>query len=271
MLDTQNMGMDKDKKSVYKAIGLFLLVLSVFFAIKIVHEFKGERPFRDGQMSVITITGHGEIQAVPDIANVYFTITKEAKTAKEAQDAVAKIEADALASLAENKVEDKDIKTENASFNPKYEWQSETGTRLPCNQWGGCNYGKSVIIGYEATESISVKVRDTDNVGKIMQDLGTLGVTNLNGPTFSIDDQEALNMEARKQAINNAREKAEILAKDLGVRLGKITSYTEGAVYPMYAKTMLESSDMVASGAPAQLPKGENTISSDVTITYEIR
>jgi uncharacterized protein YggE len=270
MLDTQ-IG-DKDKNSVYKAAGLFLIILSVFFVIKIVHEIRGERYLKEGEMSIITIAGHGEVQAVPDIANVYFTITKQAKTAKEAQDAVAQVEAEALASLKENKVELKDIKTENASFNPKYEWQSETGARLPCNEWDGCNYGKSVIVGYEATESITVKVRNTDDAGKIMQDLGAVGVSNLNGPSFSIDDEEALKIEARKKAIDNAREKAQSLAKDLGVRLGKITSYTEGSSYsPMYAKmeSMNGASDAVS--VPAQLPKGENTISSDVTITYEIR
>lgn len=271
MLDTQMW--DKDKKSVYKAVGLFLLILSVFFVIKIVHEFRGERNFKGGDMSIITITGHGEVKAVPDIANVYFTITKEAKTAKEAQDAVAKVEADALSFLKANKVDIKDVKTENSSFYPKYEWQSETGTRLPCNQWGGCNYGKSVIVGYEATESITVKVRNPDDAGKIMQDLGTVGVSNLNGPSFSIDDEEALKMDARKEAINNAKEKAQVLAKDLGVKLGKITSYTEGgsSYYPMYSKmeSMNGASDAVIT--PAQLPKGENTISSDVTITYEIR
>ncbi len=270
MLDTQ-IG-DKEKKNVYQAVGLFLLILSVFFVIKIVHEFRGERNFKGGDMSIITITGHGEVQAVPDIANVYFSITKEAKTAKEAQDAVAKVEADALSSLKENKVELKDIKTENVSLNPKYEWQSETGTRFPCNQWGGCNYGKSVIIGYEATESITVKVRVVDTAGKIIQDLGTVGVSSLSGPSFSIDDEEGLKMDARKEAIDNAKEKAQSLAKDLGVKLGKITSYTEGgSYYPMYSK--VESMNVAgdAVSAPAELPKGENTISSDVTITYEIR
>src|SRR3989338_6144941 len=91
--------------------------------------------------------------------------------------------------------------------------------------------GKSVISGYEASESITVKVRNTDDVGTIMQGLGTIGVSNLSGPNFSIDDEDALKAEARKKAIDDAREKAKILAKDLGVRLGRISSFSEGGGY----------------------------------------
>ena len=81
-----------------------------------------------------------------------------------------------------------------------------------------------------------------------------------------------LQAKARKLAIDDAKEKARVLAKDLGVRLGKITSFSEsGLRYPvMYESAMIKDSVGTAP-APAELPKGENTISSDVTITYEIR
>jgi len=266
-----NANKEKDyKKNLYGAVGMLALVLCVFFALKFFTEL---RSYRMISSSTITVSGHGEVEAVPDIANVSFSITKEAKTAKEAQDAVAKIELAAIESLKSNNVLEKDFKTTNASFYPKYEWQSIGGVRLGCNEWGGCPpNSKSVIIGYEATESMTVKVRDTDRAGKIMQDLGTIGVSNLNGPNFSIDDVDQLNLEARKKAIDNAQEKASVLAKDLGVHLGKISSFNEGGNYPiMYNKAMLESASMGDASAPAQLPKGENTISSDVTITYLIR
>jgi len=109
-------------------------------------------------------------------------------------------------------------------------------------------------------------------VGKIMQGLGTLGVSDLNGPNFSIDNEDALKAQARKKAIDDAKEKAATLAKDLGVRLGKITSFSESGNYPspMYDRGMMSVSAAKES-APAQIPKGENTISSDVSITYEIR
>ena len=66
--------------------------------------------------NTVTLSGHGEVNAVPDIANVYFTIRKEGKTVKEAQNAVALIEKSSLDFLKSNDVAEKDIKTTNSSF-----------------------------------------------------------------------------------------------------------------------------------------------------------
>jgi len=263
---------ENHKKNLYRAVLSLMVVLSLYFVMKFFTEFRSYGMMSN--QSTITLSGYGEVSAVPDIANVYFTIRKEAATVKEAQSAVVEIETKVLASLKENNVEEKDIKTENASFNPKYEYKYNTRAMMPCTQYG-CppTGGSNVVVGYEAYESINVKVRNTDNVGKIMQDLGALGVSELSGPNFSVDDEDLLKAEARKQAIEDAQIKARDLAKDLGVRLGNITEFNEsGDYYPtmMYGKAMVENRDATQS-APAELPKGENTISSSVTITYQIK
>lgn len=244
------------------------IILVVFLVIFAYNALFGRlyHKYGDKSENIITFSGHGEVTAVPDIASIYFTINKESKTVKEAQALVAEIEKKSLDFLKENNILEKDIKTSNASFNPKYDYGQVYCITYPCPQ------RNPKIIGYEASESITVKVRNTDDVGKIIQGLGTLGVTDLNGPNFSIDNEEGLKVEARKKAIDNAKEKAKILARDLGVRLGKITSFSESGNYPMpmYAKSMM-TGEVSDSSAPPQIPKGENTISSDVTITYEIR
>lgn len=262
-------------KNLYKVALIFLVILSLFFAVKLLAEFKSYGMMGSSEANTITLSGHGEVSAVPDIANVYFTIRKEAKTVKEAQDAVALIEKPALDFLKSNGVAEKDIQASNASFYPKYEYMYDTKIMAPCTEYG-CppRPGKSVISGYESSESITVKVRNTDDVGKIMQGLGELGVSDLSGPNFSIDDEDALQAQARKEAIDDARVKAKVLAEDLGVRLGRIANFSESGNYPMpyYAKdAMMESSAGNTASAPAVIPAGENTISSDVTITYEIR
>ena len=219
----------------------------------------------DNNINVITITGHGEMQAVPNIANVSFTIRKEAKTVKDAQAQVKVVGVKVLESLSSNKVSLSDTKTTNTSFNPKYEYKN-----VVCNQYA-CP-SNSVIVGYEAYESISLKIRDVDTVGKIIEDLGAVGVTELSGPNFTVDKEEDFKIKARKEAIDDAQTKAKVLAKDLGIRLGNMTSFNESGNYPMpmYANSKMMDSAVGAS-APAVLPVGENTISSDVTITYEIR
>ncbi len=261
------------KKSFSVGAVILILVLSVYVAIKAVSEFNSENLAGSKMESTIVLSGHGEVNAVPDIASVSFTIHKEAKTVKEAQEQVALVEKKALDFLKANNVADKDIKTENVSFYPKYEYQYETKS-VPCNEYG-CppRPGKNVLTGYEASESITVKIRNTVEAGKIIEGLGGTGVENLNGPNFEIDDEDALKAEARKKAIDDAKAKAQVLAKDLGVRLGKVVNFNEsGSYYPtpmMYAKDAMGSAR--AESAPAELPKGENTISSDVTITYEIK
>lgn len=250
------------------------VALVLFLAIVVAKFLFADKDYRDENKPVNTITfsGHGEVTAVPDIANISFTIRKEAKTVKAAQEAVALVEKSVLDMLKANKIEDKDIKTTSASFYPKYEYKYEKQI-MPCTQYG-CppTPGKNVIVGYEAYESINLKIRNTDDTGKITEELGTLGVTELSGPNFTVDKEDDLKARARKDAITDAKEKAESLAKDLGVRLGKITSFSESGNYPvpMYAKTMM--ADSLSSARPVvELPKGENVISSDVSITYEIK
>jgi uncharacterized protein len=259
-------------RNLYKLLFIFLVILSLFFTVKVLAEFRSYGMMGSGGANTITLTGYGEVMAVPDTASIHFTIQREAKTVKAAQDLVATTEKDALAFLKKSGVAEKDVKTSNASVYPKYEYQTSAGS-VPCNEFGCPPRGTSVITGYEASESITVKVRNADDAGEIMQGLGALGISNLNGPNFSIDDEDDLKAEARRRAIEDARKKGQALARDLGVRLGRIASFTEsGDNYPiMYGKLEMMDSVRSSPSAPAELPKGENTISSNVTITYEIR
>ena len=258
------------KKNLYVALLVFLIILSVYYAARALSEFKSYGVIGDKETSTITLSGHGEVNAVPDIANISFTISKDSKTAKDAQSQVAEIEKKALDLLKADKIADKDIKTTDASFYPKYEYKYPSEL---CNQYGCPPAGRSVVVGYTSSESINVKVRNTDDAGKIIEELSALDISNLSGPDFSIDNQDGVKAEARKKAIDDAKTKATALAKDLGVHLGKITSFNESSVnypVPMYAKDMT-SERAIGAAAPAQLPKGENTVSSDISITYEIK
>ncbi len=254
------------KKNAYGAVGIFLLVATLYVGMKFISEIRTYGLIGRTEVATVTLSGHGEIQAVPDIANISFTISKDAKTAKEAQDSVAEVEVEALKVLRDNEILDKDIKTTDASFYPKYEYQY-----VKCTDYG-CPPGKNVVVGYTSSESISVKIRNTDNVSTIMDSLSEAGVSNLNGPNFSIDDEDGLKAEARKEAIDDAGAKARTLARDLGVKLGKVVSFSESDNYPVpYYSDMMMSAKAESAPVRAELPKGENTISSDVYITYEIR
>ncbi len=255
------------KKSLFK-LGIVLgILMSVYFAVKIISDLKSYDTIGSSNINSMSFSGHGEVKAVPDIANISFTLKQESKTVKEAQGIVTGIETKVLKFLSDSKIDTKDIKTTNSSFYPKYDYSNYCANAYP----HPCDPSKPKITGYEVSEAINVKIRNTGDVGKIIDELGKLGVSELSGPNFVIDKEDALKAEARKNAIDDAKEKAEKLAKDLGIRLGKITSFNENGNYPMpmmYAEGAMSKS---ADTRTPSIPKGENTISSDVTITYEIR
>jgi len=206
---------NKYKDYLYKVAIVFFIVLTVHVAVGIFKGFDNDGRKSD-QLNTITLSGHGEVTAVPDIANISFTITKDAKTAKDAQAGVATVEKNALDVLKAKNIDDKDIKTADASFYPKYEYKQAICPQIPMGAGTAgvtvspmspyyCPPSKQVISGYTSSESITVKVRNTDDVGAIMQGLGTVGVSNLSGPNFSIDNQDGLKAQARKKAIDDAK------------------------------------------------------------------
>jgi hypothetical protein len=235
--------------------------------------------------STVSVSGTGEAYAVPDIATFDFSVTETGKTVKDAQSKVDAKIAVALETVRSAGVENKDIKTTGYNVYPKYEYQNAICPKIEpvmlssdSRSASGVSYcpsGKQVLTGYEASQSITVKVRDTAKVGDLVTSVGATGVTNVSGISFSVDNRDAKVAEAREQAIKDAKAKAKILAKQLGVKFGKIMYYSENGNYPYYDQAMGKGgAEMsVSSVVPraAELPTGETKITSNITITYEIK
>jgi len=231
------------KKNIAWALTVFIIVLTLFFGIKFLSEFRSYGMMGSQNVNTISLTGHGEVQAVPDIATVYFTVESSKTTQKESSDEVNTKTKAILDFLKTSDVAEKDIKTDNYSSYPKY----SNPTPCPLYYYEGmppCRT-ESKIVGYTVSQSITVKVRKVDDASKIIDGINKIGVTNMSGPTLAIDNEDGLKAEARKKAIEDAKSKAQTLAGDLGVRLGRIASFSESGNYsPMMYKgaTMMESS-----------------------------
>jgi uncharacterized protein YggE len=257
-----------------KAIVSVLGVLSLFLVFKCVTEVKRWSTIGSDSSKIVTVSGTGDVFAVPNIANISVSINETGKTQSEAQSKATEKEAAILKYLKSVDIEDKDIKTVSYSVNPQYDYNTPAiGRPCPAIYPSNCPpVSNPAIVGYEAVETISVKVRDTSKSGDVVAGLGKAGAKNINGPSLENDDEDALRDQARAKAISNAKAKAADLAKQLGVRLGKLVSFNEsgnGYVTPMYAKAgMGVSAD--AESTPS-IPKGQNKISDTVTLTYEIR
>lgn len=263
---------NKEKTFLTKIGVVLMIVLSLYFFAKAVSEVKNYSNISSDSpaANVISFEGKGEVFASPDLATISLTIRENAKDVKTAQDKVTAKEKAVLEFLDKNDIAKKDIKTENYSSYPKYDYG------VPC--YGGigipCRQDAPKIIGYEVSEYISVKVRDLANVGEVLQGIGSVGISEISGPNFSVDNEDGLKSQARKLAIDDAKAKAKSLSKDLGVKLVRIVSFSENGNgnYPMmYATKGAGMMDSYGSAPAPELPTGENKITSNVTITYEIR
>jgi uncharacterized protein YggE len=231
-----------------------------------------------GEFTTINVTGEGESFRAPDVAEVSYSITQEGKDAATARKQVDDKMKAIHAFLKESGVEDKDIKTTGYNLNPKYEWK-QTSAYVPCVSGYGCPpvEGKQVLVGYEVTQSVDVRIRKIDNAGLVLGGLSDKGAAYVSGLTFKVDDEDGVKEEARKEAIDKAKAKAQKLAKELGVKLVRITSFNEGGSYPMYnyARGGMEKATMAMDEGmqlqSANIPVGENKFTSSVTITYEVR
>ncbi len=259
---------DTYKNRVAQGVIAFLAILSVYFVIKLINEIRaGEYIGTKETPNTIQVTGDSEVFAAPDIATISFTARGEGSTTKIAQGKEAEIVNKAIDFLKGKGIAEKDIKTSNYNAQPKYDY----GTVVCSKNY--CPSPQPRIVGYETTQTVDVKVRDIDAVGDLLTGIGSTGVSDLSGPNFSIENEDKLKDQARSEAIAEARDRAEKLAHDLGVDIVRVTNFQEsGGGFPMYyAKDALQSAGAVAPQANPAIPAGENKITSNVTITYEIR
>lgn len=256
-------------KFIIAILGLFLIF---FLAVKIAKDIKAyDYIGRDASSpNTISVSGKGEILAKANIATFDFNVTEESLNVSDAQDRVAKKTNEIIQFLKNNNIEEKDIKTTNYNIFPRYNYlrpDEKTQIISPIKD-------NRVLIGYEVIQGVEVKVRKIDSVGAILSGVGNLGASNVSGLSFSVDEADILKKEARNLAIEDAKENGKILAKSLGVKLVRITNFSESGYFPIYTEkfgldnaVMRQSSSVVAP----EIPVGENKIISQVNIVYEIR
>lgn len=253
-------------KGIRLALTATLGLLALFLLALTINAFSTLGQSEYPAMNTITVTGQGETTVVPDIARITFTVQETAVSVSDAQEAATNRTNEALEAMKAHGVSEGDLKTLNYNVYPQYDYGQ------PCYPGMVCPTRSPSITGYQVSQSVEVKVRDTENVGQVLEALGTLGVQNIAGPNFGLDDENKGKEEARAEAIADAREQAKQLAKDLGVRLGKVVSYYEedGSYNPMYSDGYGKGGMMEMAQSAPSLPVGENETSVRVMVTFEI-
>jgi uncharacterized protein YggE len=245
----------------FAIMGIFaalLLITAVFMVFAAQNEAKKGRYIgQDIQVkNTIAVSGEGKILAKPDIGKVSLTVLSESKTVAAAQkDNTEKMNKTTQA-MKDLGVDGKDLKTTNYNIYPNYQYIA----------------GKSVIIGYQVSQTLDVKIRQLDKASAILAKAAENGVNQIGSLSFAIDNPESIKAEARKKAIDDAKQKADALKNDLGVSLIRIVSFFESSSQPptpYYA----DKAYGIGGGGEAPTPEvqaGQNEIVVNVTITYEI-
>lgn len=258
----------EETQKVLKWVRVSLIILAIFLAVEALGALKNLRGINPAYNS-ISVSGEGEVISVPDVATFSFTVSADAKVASDAQNQVTEKMDAILVGLESLGIEEKDIKTTDYSLWPKYSYEPTICSPAYCPP------GRQVEDGYTVNHSITVKVRKIEDAGKALALAGEKGATGLSSISFTVDDPEKVLDEARAKAIVDAKTKAEILSKELGVRLVRVVSFydnTGGGPIPYYAEGMGGDMMVKTATAPAPtLPTGENKVVVNVTVVYEIR
>jgi uncharacterized protein len=233
---------------------VLLLLLNYFFN----HNWNF---FENSQIKTQTFQaqGTGTATGTPDQSDVSFTVSKSATTAETAQQQANTLMNTIISDLQKSGVEKKDIQTSNYNSSPNYATNGTT------------------ITNYTVSENVDVTVHDNSKVNTVIDTVTKDGAQNVYGPnlTFSNDKQQQLEDQARIAAINNAKQKAQSLAGAAGMHLGKIINVQEtqpNSVYPIHPVPMLFSAkaEGTAQSVPTQINPGQNTVTSTVTLTYQV-
>ena len=205
--------------------------------------------------TTITLNGIGTVDHAPDIAIISVGVSVEAKTAADAMQQQATQMAGVFAAVKAAGIADRDMQTGNISLNPVYEYPNNARPRL---------------TGYQANNQITIKVRKLDTLGKTLDAVVKGGGNTINGISFSIDQPEKFQNDARIEAIKDAAAKAELYAQAVGYKVKRIVTISEQEFYPQPVPMMaMRMQD--AGGAPeTQIAAGEVSLTQTVNVVFEL-
>ena len=207
----------------------------------------------------IVVTGEGEVALRPDLAIISLTVMREAKTARAALDETNAAMADIIAEMKQAGIAQRDLQTGGLQINPRYHYPNN-----------GAEGEAPRIVAYQVANSLTVRVRDLDALGAIIDRSVTLGVNQGAGIALTNDDPSEALAEARRRAVADAIDKARTLAGAAGVGLGDILEMSEQAHRPQPMPIEARAFRAEAADSAVPIEAGENSYTVTVNVTFAI-
>ena len=205
--------------------------------------------------TLLNVSAQAEARRVPDVATISAGVVTQAADGNTAMRQNAEQMAKVMAAIKAAGIAEKDIQTSGISLNPQYRYVENEAPS---------------ITGYQATNTVSLKVRDITKLGKVLDSLAAQGANQINGPSFQIDQPEPVYDEARLAALKKAKDRAETYAKALDLKVRRIISISEGGgggfrPVPMMAISARGKAEMDTAVSP-----GETEVSVSLDVVFEL-
>ncbi|HBK47196.1 MAG TPA: hypothetical protein DDZ67_12345 [Xanthomonadaceae bacterium] len=207
-----------------------------------------------GDATLLNVSAEAEAKRVPDVATLSAGVITEAADGNTAMRQNAQQMDKVMAAIRAAGIAEKDIQTSGINLSPRYQYKDNEAPR---------------INGYQASNTVSLKVRDIAKLGKVLDVLAAQGANQINGPSFEIDQPEPVYDEARLAALQKAQARAQTYAKSLGLKVRRIVSISEGQGGGMRPVPMMRAMAMDKAEATPVAP-GETTLSINLEVTFEL-
>ena len=204
--------------------------------------------------TLLNVSAQAEARRVPDVATISAGVVTQAADGNTAMRQNAEQMAKVMAAIKAAGIAEKDIQTSGISLNPQYRYVENEAPS---------------ITGYQATNTVSLKVRDITKLGKVLDSLAAQGANQINGPSFQIDQPEPVYDEARLAALKKAKDRAETYAKALDLKVRRIISISEGGGGGFRPVPMMAMARGKAEMDTAVAP-GETTLSVSLDVVFEM-
>lgn len=217
--------------------------------------------------SGIWVTGQGTLTLEPDLALLNIGVETQAESVAQARNEAANAMAAIVAAVKARGLADRDIQTRSFNIFPRYEFPEvfESGQRVR----------KQVLVGYTVSNSATIKVRDLDGVGPIIDDVANAGgdATRINGVSFTVEDPKPFQTQLRELAVRDALDKADHFASLTGVGVGSLVLITEsgGGLPRVQDFSSAERGFALAAAAPTSISGGELELRLNVQAVFEIQ
>ena len=202
----------------------------------------------------ITVTGTGIVNTAPDQATITVGIETQDRTARDALTQNNLRMSDMISVLTEAGITGRDVQTTQLNLNPV--WDHRNSGQQPR------------IVGYAASNLVMIRVRDLPVLGRVLDQISDAGANRIHSIRFGLQDTTDITNEARRRAVADAKNKAELYAGGLGANVGRVITISENSATPRPQPMAVARAESMAMDVP--IAEGEVGISARVNVMFEL-